>query len=800
MKLIECYVENFGRISKEKFSFKDGLNCFKNDNGSGKTTLAAFIKIMLYGMSDSKKQNLDENERKHYLPWQGGTCGGSLTFSAGSKTYRVERTFGQKASDDTYALYDTSTGKISSDFPEGLGEGLFGIDADGFERTVFLSERALTPKSTNKSISAKLSDLVGCDGDIGGMDDALKKLEEKRKFYYKKGGSGEIADTKAKIDELARRLDSLSDTEKAIDEHLSKMKQISSQIDAARAEAKVLLKHREEATLRAAEVNYEKQYKEMVASLEESQRKRTAMAEIFGAIIPGFDEIEEASHKSIEAKNLMQSATDTPEIREFKELSSKFDGRVERAKVEEAKEAIKLLSEGKRQENDPRLNKAKRIFSKRIPTESEIDKIEGLINQCKAKAPIGCLIAALVSILAAALGIIIFIPAMIIAGGAAAVILLIAAMAIKGEANSKREKLISDFLVSVSGAKAIDEAEVRARISDMRELLPIINGSDKLAEQDKYMAIIKSLVDLFPEVKGDMISAAERIINDYDRYAILAVADRYMQGDRTSRSERAARLQAESDAFLRPFKTKTQDPFGELRYARTEYERLTGEIVAKRDEIARIESLNRMGESNQRKAAVEIAELDKKRQENENLVANLSRELVITERLYNSDVDALEGRDEIVMRKGELEEALQKQAENYDTILLTKKYLTIAKDNMTVRYLGKTKAGFIKYAEKIGGISGETFEMNTDFGVTKQEGATTRDVEAYSRGTRDLYNLAARLGLLDALYEKESPFILLDDPFTAFDDKKTAAALKLLQEISKEKQVIYFTCAKSRSV
>ena len=54
MRLIECYIENFGKISRQKFVFKDGLNCIKEDNGSGKTTLAAFIKVMLYGMSDKK--------------------------------------------------------------------------------------------------------------------------------------------------------------------------------------------------------------------------------------------------------------------------------------------------------------------------------------------------------------------------------------------------------------------------------------------------------------------------------------------------------------------------------------------------------------------------------------------------------------------------------------------------------------------------------------------------------------------------------------------------------------------------
>ena len=144
MKLIECYIENFGKLSKMKVDFSDGLNCILGDNGSGKTTLSVFIKVMLFGMTDTKKVSLDENDRKRYMPWQGGTFGGSLTFEAGGKIYRVERSFGSKASDDTFALFDTELGRESSDFTKNLGEELFAIDADGFERTVFLSEKSLS--------------------------------------------------------------------------------------------------------------------------------------------------------------------------------------------------------------------------------------------------------------------------------------------------------------------------------------------------------------------------------------------------------------------------------------------------------------------------------------------------------------------------------------------------------------------------------------------------------------------------------------------------------------------------------
>ena len=123
----------------------------------------------------------------------------------------------------------------------------------------------------------------------------------------------------------------------------------------------------------------------------------------------------------------------------------------------------------------------------------------------------------------------------------------------------------------------------------------------------------------------------------------------------------------------------------------------------------------------------------------------------------------------------------------------------MAKENMTSRYLGKTSAAFKKYAEIIGGDPGEELQMDASFGTSRLEGGATHSTEAYSRGTRELYRLATRLSLIDSLYENEEPFIMLDDPFISFDDKRTDAALRLLSAIAKRKQIIYFTCSKSRT-
>ena len=40
MKLISCYIENFGNMKGRSFDFEKGLTSFCEHNGYGKTTLA----------------------------------------------------------------------------------------------------------------------------------------------------------------------------------------------------------------------------------------------------------------------------------------------------------------------------------------------------------------------------------------------------------------------------------------------------------------------------------------------------------------------------------------------------------------------------------------------------------------------------------------------------------------------------------------------------------------------------------------------------------------------------------------
>ncbi|MBE6659509.1 MAG: hypothetical protein E7604_13845 [Ruminococcaceae bacterium] len=196
MKLIQIAVENFGVLHDLKIDCREGLNVFCRDNGAGKTTLAAFLCAMLYGLPATRKNDPAENERKKYLPWQGGSFGGSITFSVRGKTYRAERTFaeGNSARHDTFVLYDLADNTVSDDYSDALGMELFGLDAAAFERSAYLPQKLLSGERTNESITAKLNRAIGGDTAVG--DDsgqyraAAAVLDRQRQYYAKQGGRG----------------------------------------------------------------------------------------------------------------------------------------------------------------------------------------------------------------------------------------------------------------------------------------------------------------------------------------------------------------------------------------------------------------------------------------------------------------------------------------------------------------------------------------------------------------------------------------------------------------------------------
>ena len=799
MRLISCYIENFGLLHTADYNFNKELNCFVSDNGTGKTTLTAFIEAMLYGIGEGRKQSLDENPRKKYSPWQGGKFGGSLTLEVGKKKYTIERSFGTKAADDTFRLIDTDTGRVSEDYGADIGEKLFGIDRDGFLRTAFLSEKNLRGKNENKSISAKLSDLVGVDGDVGEFDAAIKLLDERRKFYYKKGNTGEIANVKEKANEYQRKIDSLAVLETETAEKEADLKRLHTE----KAELAVL-EESTRATLDSISKQRERKgheeiYSGMLATLKSEKESFEKIKDFFANGLPTMQEIDVARISESESQRLKAEALAEGGNEEYLALSDFFKCGTDFAELDRFERTAELVLEKEKQiaeidsDSDAISKEMNAIFPDGAPSKEEIEL---------AKRSEKC---ALIKMGIMALGSVLMIAGFILGGifrftlaPLGFIISTALALSVLLGGKSKKELSFSHKYgkkgssISDIEYQTIHYNQLSAKRTEARALL-----------SDEYSDLTLKVCEFlgkFPVPSADsMLGAVREIKSKYNQYYALSKATEVSTSGKLDKLKRSEMLASDVRSFLSKFPTVTNDPFAEIRANHIAYmqhknsilrlEAECGEYAIKHGVTGAISIDNGGDEAALRARLAEALEKSKE------LAARIS----LLERDISTARMQLDCKDEYEMAKDEYEELHRTYQSNYSAIQKAMLYLTEACDNITYKYLGKTKERFEEYSGLIAGTDGE-YTLNTSFELMRTERGESHGIDSYSRGIRDLYSLGLRLALIDALYENEAPFIILDDPFIAFDDEKLERAKSTLKAISKTKQILYFTCAGSREI
>ena len=128
----------------------------------------------------------------------------------------------------------------------------------------------------------------------------------------------------------------------------------------------------------------------------------------------------------------------------------------------------------------------------------------------------------------------------------------------------------------------------------------------------------------------------------------------------------------------------------------------------------------------------------------------------------------------------------------------TMELLNLAKDRLANRYVADVERGFADYAKQLLGDGLGRAMLDKDLNLFIDEQGAAREAASFSAGTLDALTLCMRLALVDALFTKEQPFLLLDDPFVNLDDARTKRALELLQKISQQRQVVYLVCNSAR--
>lgn len=252
-------------------------------------------------------------------------------------------------------------------------------------------------------------------------------------------------------------------------------------------------------------------------------------------------------------------------------------------------------------------------------------------------------------------------------------------------------------------------------------------------------------------------------------------------------------------------KYKAEDESG-IKSCYEEFLKLFDELsAAEKEEKRTAQRLAEMRTTQEKTEAKTLQELDFSGGDNE--ASQLSRELSAAQRscdMLSARISEIKGRidamgDPLVLGSelNNMESLYAALQSEYDAIALAVDTLRAADADIQSRFspeLGKLAA---HYMSVVTDGRYESVLINRDFSAkTKLSGDTVpRETEYLSAGTLDLMYLAVRLAVCTlALPENSACPLILDDTLVNLDAERTQQAMKLLREISKQRQVILFTC------
>ena len=779
MKLIKCYIENFGKLHNYSYNFEDGLNIIKEENGFGKTTFATFIKSMFYGLDSAVNVKTEKSDRKKYYPWQGGNYGGNIEFEIDNKQYKIERFFGKKASEDTFKLYNLSTNLESNDYTENIGEEIFKINKSAYERSTYIPQGQIQIEMED-SLSAKLGNVLESDNDINTSEDAIKKLNESKKVFKKdKGKGGLIDESKDKLFELQRKLENSKTDLETLDarkEQLNiKIEEIK-QLDEKRENAQKILANKIEQDRQMAKKQTYNTYLENYNSAEEKYLK---LKEFFSNGVPEDIELEILAKKNqelektkIEINNYNFSEEEKNTLLELKNI---FDGK--NITLDDIDKSIVYCS--KVQEIENNINKLKL-------EEENAKKTLDKINAEKKKNKI--------SVIFTILGIVCFIIGILFVvlnlQRVAGIILIAIGMVVS-------------ILSFVNKSKNIKEEHTQYK-DTIKNISEKINQA-KIENEKMNLEINRVLESFYP--KSEENSA--RILNLTNLKEKLSLYKKLQ----IEKSQKESLLQnaiikkqkLENDLkteFLKYFDS-IEDSYSNLLQKliiqKNEFESTVKQYQVAKNDKSDFESKNNIEEIQNIKEISDISEEDLKNSINQ---YNIQIDRLVDEKnQIKNQIEFLENKiDEYDYLESDIEvlkEEIDSYTEKYETLKSTEQLLKKAKESFSSSYLQDMIQGFNKYLDI---IDNKNMNTNVDIklDVKVDVNGAQKEIKYFSAGYKDLIYICMRFSLINALFKEESPFVVLDDPLVNLDEEKIKKALEVINKFAEKYQIIYFVCNESR--
>ncbi len=887
VKLISCYITGFGKLENYAYTFQEGLNTVFEENGWGKSTFCAFLKAMFYGL-EYKARSKSLTERKHYRPWNGGVYGGNLILEIEEKRYRIERTFGSKDKDDTFRLIDVTTETESDDYSENIGEEIFEVDREGFEKSVFLPQDKLVTSMTD-SLNAKIGDLAAAKDDMSNFDAAIARIEDAKRLYSSRGAvnPGKLQMIAQEMSVCREAVETLPVKMEAYTLKRSLVKEKNKRLQALRLERTLIGEEIAEQSKREQELGTLKAKRQQLA---QQQEKLSALDDFFAGGIPEEQEILKAREREEALLNIggrletveasLPNATEEGRLnelfRDYEISDEQFSFWEETAdRIRE----LRLQSEHNQmpEEEKEKLKDLRYYFSGKVPTEEELNDIgekvknlhqmDGEIdaretryhaltvekearekhNTDTQKYTGGMWLFFGLTVICA-VGAYLFkflfsdelsdLFAMVFAIGAAISLavmlnqLINMVRAKRGITHDEEEELLlaekeleesraareaikneckeflSGYLVTPTDSMQQMVTEIQSKAVLYRQLLEeedaFTESNSKCLEElsEKQITLNTALahyatvynIDLYQDgSETELLLDLRRDFRSYREY-------RENKKQETELLAQKKELTEALDAFLSRFpEAETEElRLNAIAHRLRSYKQLQEEVDRLSEELKDFKELEGIPED-----VVSVRDLQQKQHEIERESEELNEQLVRDNEELNRMSDEIFTCEDAKEKLDSLAEEEKRIKEKVAVLEDTARYLQMAKDKFLGRYMGPLRKGLRQYLSLICGdeesqMLAKNFSLDMDLSVHYNYQGSTKEAEYLSAGYRDMVAFCSRLALIDALYQKEKPVVILDDPFTDLDEDKIKGALQLLRDVSISRQMIYFTCHESR--
>ena len=744
MKLVSLYIENFGGLHGCTLQFNEGTTAVTEANGFGKTTLAEFIRAMFYGFPRKSKM-LEKSRRQKYMPWNGGQFGGNLVFELQNRRYRVERTFGANPKGDTFTVIDLESDRKTNRFTEELGQELFGLDADSFERSTYVPQLRDGNSLVTASIQAKLSDLVEDSSDVAGFDKAVAALRAGRSALIPyRGSGGLVAETVSEITAVQLQLDVLRTQEKRLEATREEIAATQQEVEQAEKSLCQICEQLQTASQQESSV-----LRQQYMQLQNRHRKVSDRLRFYKGKYPAGIPQEDALRRAEMAAERLtryETAEQLPTQEQLaccRELCKAYDAQQERLRE---------------------------LYIQREAIIREKVRYSGAQSK-NFKIPVAVILLAVAGMVAGAasafllewkygLGILVIGAAALAAG---AIVLLI-----QNSSRRRKRKAAEDNL---AGIQRQLQAVNRKTESYRQELAAFFAGFGLQVEPQQYAATLDVLEDRTlngMHQTGEIAQEREALRLFFagmgfapaqDIQAGLEQLREDMQAVQTAQvllqeleEQLAVMEEAWGDILFAELPT-VQDP----QQLRREEQRVRTELTA---------------------ATTRLLQLQQKVQQLQQEIAQLP--------------DVMESLEQAKQR-------LVAYREKADILDATMDFLQQARENLATSYMGTIRSRFGHYLSMLGD-GDEYYFVDSDLQVRLERQGQARELAYFSAGQADLVMLCMRLALADALFGDQKMILILDDPFVNLDDVHTERARRLLRKLASEQQILYLTCHTSRSI